>query len=1172
MNSFISNGSFSQNQDTPDQVPQVQKTEDFQATHQFQSSFVQDSNNNPSSPTESDGSVTSSQGSMTPATPNPANVNSSLRVSKDEDHKHPEVQSNSNIQNQKSRYEGSKVHQSSSAKDGKDQETSGERSQGDKIAYYKREIKDHQKKSGNALYFSQRCKNLSQADEYYEEHLRCQKEISYFHNMCGHMLSKQYKYEEALVEFQKASGIRSQIVKEYNDWATQLDKQRKESEAWKKYEDAEYSQSYLTQIYGNWGWTLTRLKKSDLAIEKYRKALEIDGNVMRMCKEWNYGFAKKNKFQEARKKLLSQIYRNWGYTLAHQEKYQEALEKYKMVEHLNFKETGIYTDIGYCYDRLGDQDHAVEYYRKAIDLNPHNLDIQCEAYYLWGRTLDEKGEHEEAIKKLKEACKLESLINERKGKKAIKCSNRLCLVNYKLKRYEEALTLYKDLRDDNHRYAYVEIYIGLIYAQIAYRQSKGEKYFDSTENEPIKPEENYIKLAEEYYDKGISMYKENPGFNGDCVNAIEKEIERNEKLLKKNPQDNDELRMIIATMRTVLQKVLDLELFQEDSLNNRESKVQSFENRIIFAELSSLDNDGSKPDMDVDISNVSRNEIDDSMISIDEGLVNSLKSKNADEQIANIEKHIESFKVGSNNCISKSDVDLDISNVSRNEIDDSMISIAEGLVDSFKLKNADEQIANIEKYIESFKVASKNWLNSYRKNAHQKSAISEQSLKNYIKLEISISSIYSNWGYQLSTQHKYEEAIAKFEEAKTTIEKLTNLCKIGSRNRLHNCYYEINKGYRIEKQLSGIYKNWGFSLSRLGRFEDAVDKSQNALEVNPRNALAYKNLGFALSRLGKDKEAIESYDKALKLKFCPDSNKISIYMGFSLTVLGEFAEARKIYEFIINDKSQEISIKLDAYCGWANTLDEEGDSEGAMNKLNEALELQKSSDKPDLRLLGYLGLLHYHKKEYKEAQESFHKIIDHDPSYVYAYFNLGLVESQSDYTKWLPEEEKSNADCSSLLNKYETFIVEEVSSNLSHQSDNKIDIQERLRRCQDDIDTYQRTITEIRNILKHLEKNKEGSLEKWDNKEDKYEFYDVGIKYVQKFSYLRHDYIDMYQREAQKIKKRLQIEKKKEKDLGAELDKMRKELQEPENLDPKCDYNGSLLADSIEMQGHPPGF
>jgi len=516
---------------------------------------------------------------------------------------------------------------------------------------------------------------------------------------------------------------------------------------------------------------------------------------------------------------------------------------------------------------------------------------------------------------------------------------------------------------------------------------------------------------------------------------------------------------------------------------------------------------------------------------------------------------------------------------SRSEIDDSILSGAVNFLSSIKLESAVEQIANIEKYVKHFKTASQDWLDSYRRNSNQESAISERSLKKYIELEYHISSIYSNWGYQLSTLHLYEEAITKYEEGETIIGKLRNICKFGSKNRMHNCYQEVNKGSRINNQLSGIYSNWGFALSRLGRFEDAEDRCQRAINENGRNGLAYMRLGYARSRLRKDKEALQSYEKALK--YCQDSSKINIYIGFSRTMLGQFAEASKIYKSIINDEFQKISNKCSAYYEWANTLDEEGNSKSAMEKLNEAIKLQKSSNEPsDPRLLNFLGLLHYHKKEYEKAQELFDKIINDDPSYGFAYINQRLVHNQIYHIKsknglLFFEKEKHSADHFSF-NEANSFVVKEVSSNMSYQPDNdKIEIEKvenQLMRYKDDIETYERTVTEIRNILNILKYLKTNKVNEWDGQKDKYESYQEGISIVQKFPYLLHDYIDIYEREAKKIEKRLRRFRKEEADLKAKAHKMKTDSSKLKNVDQSYDFNKSLLANNIEMQDNPPGF
>jgi tetratricopeptide (TPR) repeat protein len=57
----------------------------------------------------------------------------------------------------------------------------------------------------------------------------------------------------------------------------------------------------------------------------------------------------------------------------------------------------------------------------------------------------------------------------------------------------------------------------------------------------------------------------------------------------------------------------------------------------------------------------------------------------------------------------------------------------------------------------------------------------------------------------------------------------------------------------------------GHRLAAKGRYEEARQEYQHAVEVDPGNAMAWANLGLANAATGHEQEALESYTKALQL-------------------------------------------------------------------------------------------------------------------------------------------------------------------------------------------------------------------------------------------------------------------------------------------------------------------
>lgn len=56
------------------------------------------------------------------------------------------------------------------------------------------------------------------------------------------------------------------------------------------------------------------------------------------------------------------------------------------------------------------------------------------------------------------------------------------------------------------------------------------------------------------------------------------------------------------------------------------------------------------------------------------------------------------------------------------------------------------------------------------------------------------------------------------------------------------------------------------ALDGLGRYNEAVEYSDKALEIDPKNASAFNNKGNALLKLGKSNGAEEYYDNALEIE------------------------------------------------------------------------------------------------------------------------------------------------------------------------------------------------------------------------------------------------------------------------------------------------------------------
>ena len=105
------------------------------------------------------------------------------------------------------------------------------------------------------------------------------------------------------------------------------------------------------------------------------------------------------------------------------------------------------------------------------------------------------------------------------------------------------------------------------------------------------------------------------------------------------------------------------------------------------------------------------------------------------------------------------------------------------------------------------------------------------------------------------------------------------------------------------------WNNKGVALSRLGRYQEAIQCYDEALEIDPRHVNAWANKGAALSRLGRHAEALQCYDKALEI----DPRNVNAWgnKGLNLNSVGRYQEAIVCY-----DKALEIDPGFVTGMGW----------------------------------------------------------------------------------------------------------------------------------------------------------------------------------------------------------------------------------------------------------------
>ncbi|RKX66215.1 MAG: hypothetical protein DRP42_03630 [Tenericutes bacterium] len=166
--------------------------------------------------------------------------------------------------------------------------------------------------------------------------------------------------------------------------------------------------------------------------------------------------------------------------------------------------------------------------------------------------------------------------------------------------------------------------------------------------------------------------------------------------------------------------------------------------------------------------------------------------------------------------------------------------------------------------------------------------------------------------------------------------------------------YEIRKLKEIvaetgDPELEG--KIWGYEMRLLiyeGRYEDALEASEKALEINPDDTFALSGRGLVLTSLVRLEDALETFVKFLEIK--PKDEYALVNKGLLLASLGRYGESlesfNKALETIEIKPKDELALlrKGAALGGKGAALGILGRHGDALDALNKALEINPKDE------------------------------------------------------------------------------------------------------------------------------------------------------------------------------------------------------------------------------------
>ena len=170
-------------------------------------------------------------------------------------------------------------------------------------------------------------------------------------------------------------------------------------------------------------------------------------------------------------------------------------------------------------------------------------------------------------------------------------------------------------------------------------------------------------------------------------------------------------------------------------------------------------------------------------------------------------------------------------------------------------------------------------------------------------------------------------------------------------------------------ETSAVLFHQGLASSNKGEYEEAIQKYNEAVELNPNHAEFYNNRGNTKDKLGQHPEAVADYDKAIELK--PNDAETYYNRGAAKYHLEQYLEA--------------------------------------ISDFNKAIELNPNNE----RAYSNRGISKGKLEQYQEAISDFNKAIDLNPNYANAYRNRGLANKALGRTQEADEDFKMAAQLKS---------------------------------------------------------------------------------------------------------------------------------------------------------------
>ncbi len=146
----------------------------------------------------------------------------------------------------------------------------------------------------------------------------------------------------------------------------------------------------------------------------------------------------------------------------------------------------------------------------------------------------------------------------------------------------------------------------------------------------------------------------------------------------------------------------------------------------------------------------------------------------------------------------------------------------------------------------------------------------ERALHDYLELEPENQEVIYNLARLYQDQTQYEKSLEYFEKLKDKESDIKILSHMGavldSLGRFEDAEQVLQKALELNEQDITVLNHLGNAMTGGNKTEDAEAMYRRAIALNSDSAMSHNNLGFALAARGRVEEAMEEYSKAIKIK------------------------------------------------------------------------------------------------------------------------------------------------------------------------------------------------------------------------------------------------------------------------------------------------------------------